>query len=92
MEFSTKAIPFEKCTIKAQVWDTAGQERYESMTKAYFRDALGAILVYDICNSDSFLHLKSIWLEQVKSFGHKNIKMILGSLWFLLVISDTVES
>lgn len=77
MEFSTRAIPFEKCIIKAQVWDTAGQERYESMTKAYFRDALGAVLVYDICSRDSFLHLQNIWHSQVQMFGHKNMKLIL---------------
>ena len=48
MEFSSKSIEFEKCAVKAQIWDTAGQERFDSMTKVYFRDAVGAILVYDI--------------------------------------------
>ena len=77
MEFSTRNILFERCTIKAQIWDTAGQERFESMTKAYYRDAMGAFLIYDICNRDSFDHIKSIWLSQVKDYAHDKIQIML---------------
>ncbi len=34
--------------VKAQIWDTAGQERYRAITSAYYRGAVGALLVYDI--------------------------------------------
>ena len=33
--------------VKAQIWDTAGQERYRAITKAYYRGAAGALVVYD---------------------------------------------
>lgn len=78
MEFSTKTIEFEKCSIKAQIWDTAGQERFENMTKIYFRDAVGAALVYDICRRDSFNNLKTTWLTQIREHAHADIPMILG--------------
>ena len=39
MEFASKEIAFERCCVKAQVWDTAGQERFNSMTKAFYKDA-----------------------------------------------------
>lgn len=77
MEFSTRDIPFERCVIKAQIWDTAGQERFESMTKAYYRDAMGAFLVYDVTDRDSFEHLKEIWLKQLRDFAHEKIQMML---------------
>ena len=77
MEFSTRNIAFERCVIKAQIWDTAGQERFESMTKAYYRDAMGAFLIYDVTNRDSFEHVKTTWMGQVKDFAHEKINIIL---------------
>jgi Ras-related protein Rab-11A len=40
--------------IKAQIWDTAGQERYRAITSAYYRGALGAIIVYDVSKRNTF--------------------------------------
>jgi len=40
-------IPIDNKSLKLQIWDTAGQERYRSVTKTYYRGALGAIIVYD---------------------------------------------
>lgn len=34
--------------VRLQLWDTAGQERYKSVTKSYYKNALGVIIVYDI--------------------------------------------
>ena len=44
-------------TLKAQIWDTAGQERYRAITSAYYRGAVGALLVYDITKGESFNNL-----------------------------------
>ena len=46
MEFATREVQFERCKVKAQIWDTAGQERYESMTKAFYREAGKVIFKY----------------------------------------------
>ncbi len=78
MEFATHKFDFEKCVIKAQIWDTAGQERFESMTKYYFRDAVGAALVYDVTSLQSFHNARQIWLRQVKEFGSESMKIVLG--------------
>ncbi len=34
--------------VKLQLWDTAGQEKFQAVTKSYYRNALGVIIVYDI--------------------------------------------
>ena len=45
VEFATRSINVDGRTIKAQIWDTAGQERYRAITAAYYRGAVGALLV-----------------------------------------------
>ena len=54
VEFATRSIRVDGRTIKAQIWDTAGQERYRAITSAYYRGAVGALLVYDIAKHTSF--------------------------------------
>lgn len=54
VEFATKVVDFDGRSIKVQIWDTAGQERYRSMASAYYRGAVGALLVYDITRASSF--------------------------------------
>ena len=43
---------FQMCTYFKQ--DTAGQERYRTITTAYYRGAMGFILMYDVTNEESF--------------------------------------
>jgi Ras-related protein Rab-11A len=54
VEFASKVVNIDDKTIKVQIWDTAGQERYRSMASAYYRGAVGALLVYDITRASSF--------------------------------------
>eukprot|EP01036_Dinobryon_divergens_P028171 gene28171-37072_t len=88
MEFSTRSLAFEKCTVKSMIWDTAGQERFESMSKAYYRDAAGVLLVYDICNKNSFEKMKTTWLTQIRNFADENIRIILVGNKFDKVIEN----
>jgi len=55
VEFGSKLIKCKDGTVvRLQVWDTAGQESFRSITKSYYRGAIGAILVYDITQEKSF--------------------------------------
>ena len=47
--------------IKAQIWDTAGQERYRAITSAYYRGAVGAMIIYDITKSQTFENVEK-WM------------------------------
>lgn len=76
VEFATKCIPVDGKTIKAQIWDTAGQERYRAITSAYYRGAVGALLVYDISKRISFDNV-SRWLKELRDHADKNIVIML---------------
>ncbi|XP_044484357.1 ras-related protein Rab11A [Mangifera indica] len=76
VEFQTRTLVIEHKSVKAQIWDTAGQERYRAVTSAYYRGAVGAMLVYDITRRQSFDHIPR-WLEELRSHADKNIVIIL---------------
>merc|ERR1712196_71317 len=77
VEFATQTIEVEKKNIKAQIWDTAGQERYRAITSAYYRGAVGALLVYDITKAATFESVKTLWLEELKQNADDNIIIML---------------
>jgi Ras-related protein Rab-8A len=48
--------------VKLQIWDTAGQERFRTITTAYYRGAMGILLVYDVTDEKSF-NSESAWTK-----------------------------
>lgn len=63
-------------TIKAQIWDTAGQERYRAITSAYYRGAVGALLVYDISKHQTYENVTR-WLKELRDHADTNIVIML---------------
>eukprot|EP00012_Vannella_robusta_P009819 CAMPEP_0206191448 /NCGR_PEP_ID=MMETSP0166-20121206/5373_1 /ASSEMBLY_ACC=CAM_ASM_000260 /TAXON_ID=95228 /ORGANISM="Vannella robusta, Strain DIVA3 518/3/11/1/6" /LENGTH=216 /DNA_ID=CAMNT_0053607763 /DNA_START=44 /DNA_END=694 /DNA_ORIENTATION=+ len=76
VEFATRSIPVDSKTIKAQIWDTAGQERYRAITSAYYRGAVGALLVYDISKQVTFENVER-WLNELRDHADSNIVIML---------------
>jgi Ras-related protein Rab-11A len=76
VEFQTRTLVIDHKSVKAQIWDTAGQERYRAVTSAYYRGAVGAMLVYDITRRQTFDHIPR-WLEELRAHADKNIVIIL---------------
>ena len=54
VEYSSKTLIKQNKIIKLQIWDTAGQERFKSITKTYYRGAVGCIVMFDLTNKKSF--------------------------------------
>ncbi|XP_043994167.1 ras-related protein Rab-27A [Gambusia affinis] len=55
--------------IHLQLWDTAGQERFRSLTTAFFRDAMGFLLLFDLTNEQSFLNVRN-WMSQLQTHAY----------------------
>ncbi|KAL6494470.1 Ras-related protein RABA2a [Orobanche gracilis] len=76
VEFATRTLQVEGKTVKAQIWDTAGQERYRAITSAYYRGALGALLVYDVTKPTTYENM-SRWLKELRDHADSNIVIML---------------
>ncbi|KAH8245160.1 hypothetical protein KR032_005593, partial [Drosophila birchii] len=55
--------------IHLQIWDTAGQERFRSLTTAFYRDAMGFLLIFDLTSEKSFLETAN-WLSQLRTHAY----------------------
>lgn len=76
VEFATRTVSVDEKTIKAQIWDTAGQERYRAITSAYYRGAVGALLMYDISKQESYENV-SRWLAELQEHADAQIVIML---------------
>ena len=76
VEFATVSLTIEGALIKAQIWDTAGQERYRAITSAYYRGAVGALLVYDLTSRRSFLSVRR-WLEELRAHSNDDTVLVM---------------
>lgn len=79
-DFKKKRIDIDgENDANLQVWDTQGEERFMSVTKQYYNDSHGAILVYDLTQKDTFIKM-SQWLKDIKNNAPKDIViMIVGN-------------
>ena len=75
-DFLSKKLTRDEKIIDLEVWDTAGQEQYKAVTKMYYKDVHGAILVYDTTDLESFEKVK-FWLDDLEMYGNKMEKRIL---------------
>ncbi|MHA1999912.1 MAG: GTP-binding protein, partial [Promethearchaeota archaeon] len=66
VDFSVKLIQVGERKVKLQTWDTGGQERFSFVRPLYYRGAMGALLVFDVSNRESFEHLPN-WIEELTS-------------------------
>lgn len=77
IDFKVKTvISRQKKKVKLQLWDTAGQERYRTITTAYYRNAMGFVLMYDITSETSF-HAIQDWCSQIKTYSWENAQVVL---------------
>jgi small GTP-binding protein len=71
VEFDTTLLMVDNRRVKLQIWDTAGQERFRSIAKAYYRGAVGVILVYDLADRKTFDDLPD-WIADIRSLCEPN--------------------
>ena len=76
VEFGAKNVQIDGKVFRIQIWDTAGQETFRSITRAYYKNSVVALVVYDISNRATFDDIKS-WVEDCKRLSPKTVLMVL---------------
>ncbi|XP_055621876.1 ras-related protein Rab-8A [Toxorhynchites rutilus septentrionalis] len=77
IDFKQKLINLDGVPIKLQIWDTAGQERFRTLTTAYYRGAMGILLMYDVTSLESFNNL-SYWLRNIQENASPDVVKVLA--------------
>jgi len=79
VDFKTHIIRKDGLTIRLQLWDTAGQDRLYNLQSSFYRGADGVLIVFDVCNKESFQHVKTRWLPEVDEFNRVIPKFLIGN-------------
>ncbi|CAD6583184.1 MAG: GTP-binding protein [Tremellales sp. Tagirdzhanova-0007] len=76
IDFKIRTIELDGKRIKLQIWDTAGQERFRTITTAYYRGAMGILLVYDVTDEKSFNNIRT-WHSNIEQHASSGVNKIL---------------
>ena len=76
IDFKIKSILVDDSKVKLQIWDTAGQERFRTITTAYYRGAMGILLIYDVSDEKSFVNVRN-WMRQIDQNAAENVNRVL---------------
>ena len=78
IEFFTKEEEINGRKIRVKIWDTAGQEYYRSITKNFYRNSDGVIIVYDVTDRESFEKVQG-WVQTISEYTdtEKKIQKVL---------------
>ena len=72
-----KKLSVADTRVNLAIWDTAGQERFHALGPIYYRDAHGAVLVYDITDVDSFQKVK-VWVKELRRMVGGDICLVIA--------------
>lgn len=79
IDFKIKKVLIDGKWVKLQIWDTAGQERFRTITSAYYRGAMGILLVYDVTDEASFNNIRN-WMRNIEQHASDGvIKVLVGN-------------
>lgn len=76
IEFFVKHVEHDGNKIRLNIWDTAGQEKYRSITRSYYKLAIGCVLCFSLINRTTFNNLKD-HLRDLREGCQENIQIVL---------------
>ena len=87
VDFVLKEITLDcGALVRVQLWDIAGQERFKSVTRIYYKEAVGAVIMFDCTNQDSLNGVKD-WKDDLDN----KVTMSDGSLMPCLLLGNKCD-
>ena len=79
IEFAQKKLVRAGTLMKVNIMDTAGQERFGAIGDLFYRNAVGALLVFDVTDQESFEDIPK-WMERLyENAGEGIITLLVGN-------------
>lgn len=77
IDFFAKSLKIDNKSIRLQIWDTAGQEKFRTLSRQFYRNVDGVILVYDITRKETLTHIDDYWIQQLTENATDSYQIIL---------------
>ncbi|MHA1331632.1 MAG: Rab family GTPase, partial [Candidatus Hodarchaeales archaeon] len=79
-DYLAKNVLIDGRELRLQIWYLAGQSSFKEVRRLYYRNSIGALLVFDITNLETLSNLK-MWCKELLTYSKaKNITVaILGN-------------
>ena len=71
-----KSLEINNKIFNLTIWDTAGEEKYHALAPIFYRDAKGAVIIFDVTNRETFKRATK-WFRELNEFAEKDTKVIL---------------
>jgi Ras-related protein Rab-2A len=78
VEFGTFQLCIGGTNVKLQIWDLPGHESFRSISRTYYRGAVGVLLVFDVTKRESFEHLSG-FLSDATRYNNTRASIIVVS-------------
>ena len=88
--FYEKKVNHNGKMVQLKFWDTAGQEQFDAISKIYYQNAVGALLVYDVTIFETFQKVEK-WVNTLKEVVGKDITFLIAGNKFDLADKQTLE-
>ena len=88
--FYEKKVNHNGKIVQLKFWDTAGQEQFDAISKIYYQNAVGALLVYDVTIFETFQKVEK-WVNTLQEVVGKNITFLIAGNKFDLADKQSLE-
>ena len=88
--FYEKKVNHNGKIVQLKFWDTAGQEQFDAISKIYYQNAVGALLVYDVTIFETFQKVEK-WVNTLQEVVGKDITFLIAGNKFDLADKQSLE-